>query len=145
LSELSQTIGHSVSSWAAVATKGTNLPQPSVLSAPPSQHKTLAHALSRAAGHGAITLKDAQQSDALAGALQSYAVAQDSVGAARLAQDAEIARDCNAIWQATLTQINAANKARVRAVLNARFWLIAYVGQRQERQVRTLRCRNFGM
>lgn len=60
-----------------------------------------------------MTLKEAQQSDALSKALQSVAVAQDAVGNARLEQDASVGKDANAIWQATLTQINAAMKARV--------------------------------
>lgn len=111
---MSQNFGHSLSFWASSATKGTNLPQITVLDKPQDQHKTMAHALSRAAASGAIALEGGNsQGTRLAKALQEYAVAQDQVGSTRLQQDATISRDFNAPWSATLnSQINAAMKAR---------------------------------
>ena len=75
LQELSQNVGHSISFWASAATKGTNLPQPSVLEKAPEQHKTLSHALSRAAANGAVEIGGEEP---LARALKSYSVAQVS-------------------------------------------------------------------
>lgn len=78
---------HHITSLAARATKDTNLPSPSIVAPPASTHKTLAHALSRAAAQGAIDMSTAEP---LGAALQKFSIAMDKVGTARLMQDSEI-------------------------------------------------------
>jgi hypothetical protein len=54
--ELSSSVAHNVTNFAANNLKGTNIPAPSVMPAPKVLPKTLAHALSRAAIGGSSTL-----------------------------------------------------------------------------------------
>ena len=69
---------------------------------------------------GAVELTAGSSTDRLGTALQSYALAADKVGAARLEQDHAIARSFVAPWSATLNgQIAAAMKSRA-AVKSAR-------------------------
>ncbi|CAD6972304.1 unnamed protein product, partial [Tilletia controversa] len=57
LTQLGSQLGHSVTTWAAAATKGAPaLPTLQPTAPPQDQPKTLAHALSRAAASGAISL-----------------------------------------------------------------------------------------
>lgn len=71
--------------------------------------KTLPHALSRAAASGAIEVAPSR----LSNVLKTYAVAQDAVGAARIAQDDNISRNFIQPWSATLnSSIQAAIKSR---------------------------------
>jgi Bin/amphiphysin/Rvs-like protein for vesicular trafficking len=94
------------------------------MTAPPSakpQPKTFAHALARASlassqalktSGGAVAGKSAEE-DPLAVALEKYAIAQEKVGEARLAQDAAVQARFLAGWSTTLnTQIQFATKAR---------------------------------
>ncbi|TNY21339.1 BAR domain-containing family protein, partial [Rhodotorula diobovata] len=107
--EIGGSIAHNLSAWAAAATKGTNLPQPSVHDKPTTYQKTLPHALSRAAASGAVEVGPGR----LADVLKTYAVAQDKVGAARTRMDGEIATSFLPPWSATLnTSLQAALKAR---------------------------------
>ncbi|CEH13549.1 hypothetical protein CBOM_01465 [Ceraceosorus bombacis] len=143
IGQLSQQIGHSVTSWASSATKGTSLPAVQPTAAPPEVHRTLAHALSRGAASGALELGASPTSIAglptspasgpsggnLAGeesklgeALQKFALAQDRVGNARLAQDDSIRQGFLQPWQAFGAQITVAIKAR-QAVRDARLHL----------------------
>ncbi|GAA95319.1 uncharacterized protein L969DRAFT_101415 [Mixia osmundae IAM 14324] len=117
-------VSHSLTSWAAVAAKGTNLPAPTVTDKAPEQHKTLSHALSRASANSALELTSkSSQPDQLGSVLQTYAVAQDKVGQLRLDQDALIRAEFNNPWSATLNSaINAAMKAR-QSVKTARLYL----------------------
>lgn len=88
---------------------GTNLPQPPIADKPEQVHKTLPHALSRAAAVGAVEVGPSR----LSSVLKSYAVAQDKVGAARLRQDDEITKNFLSPWNATLnSSLNAAIKSR---------------------------------
>merc|ERR1712093_576141 len=81
--------------------------QPHHKQGPRMSWKNLNHALSRAAAGGALDLTGGSVSADSAGgqgdirlgkALQSYAVAQDKVGAARLAQDAAITNNFTKPW-----------------------------------------------
>lgn len=132
VTQLSAQIGHSVTSWAASATKGTNLPTVQATSAPPEVHRTLSHALSRGAASGALELgasptnisglpnsptsgaKDRAQvqgdESKLGQALQKFALAQDRVGNARLTQDDKIAQGFLNPWNAFGSQIQLAVK-----------------------------------
>ncbi|GAA5861644.1 hypothetical protein JCM5353_001839, partial [Sporobolomyces roseus] len=77
--EIGGSLAHNLSAWAAAATKGTHLPQPSVAAKPSEVQKTLPHALSRAAASGAVEVGPGR----LANTLKTYAVAQDTIGNAR--------------------------------------------------------------
>lgn len=84
-----------------------------VVDKPAEQHKTLSHAISRAAATGAIDLQNSGSADKLSEVLQTFSVAQDRVGGFRLEQDKEIQKDFLAPWSAlTNNQIPAAMKAR---------------------------------
>lgn len=109
VSELGGSIAHNLTFWAAQATKGTNLPQPTVVEAPAEVHKTLPHALSRAAASGAVEVGTSR----LSNALKTYALVQDKVGNARIDQDEEISKNFIQPWSATLhSSIQAAVKSR---------------------------------
>lgn len=124
---LSTQVSHSVTSWAASAAKGTNLPPIQPTSAPDQVHRTLAHALSRASASGAIQLGASATNIAglpnaantpgetaspskLGEALQKFALGQDRLGNARLSQDEEIKEGFLKPWQSFGTQINVAMK-----------------------------------
>jgi Bin/amphiphysin/Rvs domain for vesicular trafficking len=104
------------------------------MTAPPSakpQPKTFNHAIARAslsASHSLHTVEQGSSSgveDPLATALEKYAIAEEKVGEARLAQDAAIQARFLAGWSTTLnTQIQFATRAR-RQVENARLSLDA--------------------
>ncbi|KZW03255.1 hypothetical protein EXIGLDRAFT_725710 [Exidia glandulosa HHB12029] len=122
LVELSAGFSHTVTSFAATNLKGTNLPVPSVAPPPPTQHKTLPHALARAASSSAIALGPEAR---LGKGLTLYAQATDKIGEARLQQDEAIRQHFLAPWQVTLTSsIAVAMKARA-AVKNSRLELDA--------------------
>jgi hypothetical protein len=130
IGQLSQQIGHSVTSWAASATKGVpQLPTVQATSAPPEVHRTLSHALSRGAASGALELGASptniaglptspttgaagagQEEGKLGEALQKFALAQDRVGNARLAQDDAIREGFLSPWQGFGAQIAVATK-----------------------------------
>ncbi|MCJ1370659.1 hypothetical protein MMC20_001872 [Loxospora ochrophaea] len=99
--------------------------------APPSakpQPKTFNHAIARAALAGTQLLNQSQSSageDPLATALEKYALAEEKVGEARLAQDAQIQSRFLAGWSTTLnTNLMFATRAR-KGVENARLNLDA--------------------
>jgi len=103
------------------------------MTAPPSakpQPKTFNHAMARAALASSQALKASEQGlggqdDPFAAALEKYAIAQEKVGEARLAQDAAIQARYLAGWSTTLnTQIQFATKAR-KGVESARLSLDA--------------------
>lgn len=119
ISELSSSIGYNLTSFAASNLKGTNLPVPAAPASPPaSQHKTLPHALSRAAHSAAGTISHAASAGGVAGdklskALALYATGWDRVASARLDQDAAIQDNFLHPWQTTLNaSIAVAMKAR---------------------------------
>jgi hypothetical protein len=101
------------------------------LTAPPSakpQPKTFSHAIARASIVGSQTLNASHTAggeDPLATALEKYALAEEKVGEARLAQDAQIQSRFLTGWTTTLnTNLMFATRAR-RAVENARLSLDA--------------------
>ncbi|CDO75919.1 hypothetical protein BN946_scf184873.g8 [Trametes cinnabarina] len=115
LTELGTTIGHGITNFAAANLKGTALPAPEP--APPNtpQHKTLPHALGRAATNAATAIQTSSGSgeDKLGKALQTYAGACEKIADARVEQDAAIRERFLHPWQTTLsTSINVAMKAR---------------------------------
>ena len=97
------------------------------LTAPPAakpQPKTFNHAIARASLAGSQTLvQSTEGEDPLASALEKYALAEEKVGEARLAQDAQIQSRFLAGWNTTLnTNLMFAAKAR-KNVENARLML----------------------
>lgn len=119
ISELSSSIGYNITSFAANNLKGTNLPVPTSPTQPPVHpHKTLPHALARAATSAATVVAGTgaaphESGDKLGKALALYANGWDRIAAARLDQDDAIATNFLAPWQQTLnTSISLAMKAR---------------------------------
>jgi Bin/amphiphysin/Rvs domain for vesicular trafficking len=99
--------------------------------APPSakpQPKTLSHAIARASLAGSQALNSSNpgaSEDPLAAALEKYALAEEKIGEARMAQDAQIQQRFLAGFNTTLkTNIGFATRART-AVENARLALDA--------------------
>ncbi|TRM66653.1 BAR domain-containing family protein [Schizophyllum amplum] len=115
LTELSTSIGYGIQNFAATNFKGTAVPAPPPVAPPQHQHKTLPHALGRAATTAATTLQDVPggSEDRLAKSLGFYAAGWDKIAAARLEQDASIQQGFLHPWQTTLnTSIAVAMKAR---------------------------------
>ncbi|GAA6035123.1 hypothetical protein JCM8097_006374 [Rhodosporidiobolus ruineniae] len=107
--EIGGSLAHNLSAWAAAATKGTHLPQPTVAEKPAEVQKTLPHALSRAAASGAVEVGPGR----LSTVLKTYAVAQDKVGSARERQTETVTSEFLQPWSATLnSSVSAAMKAR---------------------------------
>jgi hypothetical protein len=101
------------------------------MTAPPQakpQPKTFNHAMARAAlsaSHTLNTVEHSGQEDPLASALEKFAIAEEKVGEARLAQDSAIQARYLAGWSTTLnTQIKFATNAR-KSVENSRLSLDA--------------------
>ncbi|WAR57808.1 hypothetical protein PtB15_5B38 [Puccinia triticina] len=126
LTETATNISHTLTSWAAAATKGTNLPPIEVPEKVPTEHKTLSHALSRAATSGALELGSPGSSNLnaadnsggnitglMAKVLKSYAMVQARIGDERLAQDGAIQTGFLQPWQTSLNLgLQAAMKSR---------------------------------
>lgn len=115
ITELSTSIGHGITNFAATNLKGTNLPTPSPVAPQLSQHKTLPHALGRAATNAAAAFQRTPggNEDKLGKALTVYAEVFDNVASARVEQDESIQIQYLRPWQTTLsTSINVAMKAR---------------------------------
>jgi hypothetical protein len=115
VAELGANISRGVTNFAANNLKGTNLPAPSPTAAPIPQHKTLPHALSRAAHSASLTLAQAPggKDDRLGLALAEYAGAWDKIGDIRVQHDDAVASGFLAPWQQNLqNSINVAVKAR---------------------------------
>ncbi|KAI0319466.1 BAR domain-containing family protein [Amylostereum chailletii] len=114
ITELGTTIGQGITNFAAANLKGTNLPAPSPTTPPAHQHKTLPHALGRAATTAAQSVQQiAGSEDRLGRALAEYAGAWDRIASARVDQDHAIQAGFLAPWQQTLhTSITVAMKAR---------------------------------
>ncbi|KNZ55563.1 hypothetical protein VP01_264g5 [Puccinia sorghi] len=126
LTETATNISHTLTSWAAAATKGTNLPPIEVPSKQPTEHKTLSHALSRAATSGALDLGstssfEADSSNSITGimakVLKSYAMIQARIGDERLTQDRAIQTGFLQPWQ---TSLNLGLQAAVKSRQNVR-------------------------
>lgn len=118
ISELSTSIGYGITNFAAANLKGTNLPAPAPAAPPAHQHKTLPHALGRAATSAAQAVQSAVPAgagteDKLGSGLALYASGWDKIASARLHQDASIQTNFLHPWQQTLnTSISVAMKAR---------------------------------
>jgi len=116
LSELSSSISYNLTTFAAQNLKNTNLPTPAAPAAPPeTQHKTLPHALTRAAtsAHVAVANAAGGDQDKLGKALALYAQGWDKIATARLDQDVAIQDNFLHPWQTTLSNsISVAMKAR---------------------------------
>jgi len=115
ITELSTTIGHGITNFAAANLKGTNLPTPSPVAPQLAQHKTLPHALCRAATSAAAAMQRTPggNEDKLGKALTVYAEVFNSISSARIQQDESIQKQYLYPWQTTLsTSINVAMKAR---------------------------------
>jgi hypothetical protein len=115
VAELGANITRGVTNFAASNLKGTNLPAPEPTEAPTPQHKTLPHALCRAAKAASSSLANVPggKDDRLGQALAEYAGAWDKIGDARVEHDDAVAGAFLAPWQQTLqTSINVAVKAR---------------------------------
>ncbi|VVT57785.1 uncharacterized protein SAPINGB_P005868 [Magnusiomyces paraingens] len=134
--DLSKTISEKVAGLSQVSSAAE---AGAVLTAAPSnkEHKTLHHALSRAAAAGAEALGDS--ADPLASALEKYAVAEAKIGDARLSQDSLIVSRFNAAFATTLnTSLRFAAKARAnvhKARLNLDAAKAAAKTAKPERQV----------
>lgn len=130
ISELSTSIGYNISSFAATNLKGTNLPVPNPPTSPPeSHHKTLPHALVRAANTAAAATSSPQvpgeSASRLSKALGLYGAGWEKIASARLDQDAGIQENFLHPWQTTLnTSLAVAMKAR-QAVRTSRLELDA--------------------
>ncbi|KAH9457679.1 hypothetical protein MJO28_004743 [Puccinia striiformis f. sp. tritici] len=126
VTETATNISHTLTSWAAAATKGTNLPPIEVPSKPETEHKTLSHALSRAATSGSLELGSTNSPNPnhdpsngnnitglMAKVLKSYAIVQARIGDQRLVQDEAIQSGFLQPWQSSLNLgLQAAMKSR---------------------------------
>ncbi|KIY44709.1 hypothetical protein FISHEDRAFT_77330 [Fistulina hepatica ATCC 64428] len=119
IAELSTTIGTGIQNFAATNFKGTNLPTPPPSASAAHQHKTLPHALGRAATTAASAIQTTNAAigntaeDKFAKGLTEYASALNTVANARVDQDAAIQSNFLKPWQTTLNaNINVAMKAR---------------------------------
>ncbi|EXJ57979.1 hypothetical protein A1O7_05402 [Cladophialophora yegresii CBS 114405] len=124
-------LGRSISDKVSLLSKASNATEAAnAFTAPPSakpQPKTFNHAIARASLSSSHMLKQANTTGAseepLAVALERYALAEEKVGEARLAQDQAIQSRFLAGWTTTLnTNIQFATKAR-KAVENSRLLL----------------------
>ncbi|KAF8166565.1 BAR domain-containing family protein [Mycena galopus ATCC 62051] len=129
LAELSASVSTNITSFAAANLKGTKLQAaaPAAPAPPPAPtHKTLPHALTRAAAGAAAALQGTSpnaQGEPLASALGMYAQGMEKVAAARVEQDNAIRLNHLHPWQQTLTtSITVAMKAR-QAVRTSRLEL----------------------
>lgn len=115
IAELSSTIGTNITNFAAANLKGTNLPSPTPSQPHPVQHKTLPHALYRAAATASAELSNtnAGREDKLNDAVTAYGMAWEKIADARLEQDQTIKDMFLLPWQQTLNaSLGVAVKAR---------------------------------
>ncbi|KAI0727725.1 BAR domain-containing family protein [Fomitopsis betulina] len=114
ITELGTTIGHGITNFAAHNLKGI-APTPAPITPPAAQHKTLPHALGRAATTAAQALQTtpAGGEEKLRTAIGTYAGAWEKIADARVNQDEAIRIQFLQPWQTTLsTSIAVAMKAR---------------------------------
>ncbi|KAF7973826.1 hypothetical protein HWV62_14216 [Athelia sp. TMB] len=115
IADLSTSIGYGITNFAATNLKGTAIPAPAAVTPPAAQHKTLPHALGRAATQattGMQAVEGAGESK-LGQAFGLYAGAWDKIGTARVEHDQAVKQGFLAPWQVTLTtSIAVAMKAR---------------------------------
>lgn len=112
---MSTSIGYGLTNFAATNLKGTSLPAPAPVTPPQSQHKTLPHALGRAATQAAQGIQESgsDPDDKLGKALVLYAGVWDKIASARVEHDGAVKQGFLVPWQLTLsTSIAVAMKAR---------------------------------
>jgi hypothetical protein len=112
---LSSTIGTNITNFAAANLKGTNLPSPTRTEPPVLQHKTLPHALYRAAATASVELSNVNPAgdDKLNHAITAFGMAWEKIADARLQQDDTIRDSFLLPWQQTLNaSLTVAIKAR---------------------------------
>lgn len=120
IKETFQDLGRTVSEKVTLLSSASSPAEAqAALTAPPSakpQPKTFSHAIARASLASSQTLHQQNTGageDPLAAALEKYALAQERVGEARLAQDAQIQSHFLAGWNTTLnTNLQFATRAR---------------------------------
>lgn len=115
ITELGTTIGQGITNFAATNLKGTGVPVPSAPVPQAAQHKTLPHAIGRAATNAAATVQPTAGAgdEKLSRALTAYAGAWEKIADARVQQDGAIKAQFLQPWQTTLnTSITVAMKAR---------------------------------
>ncbi|KAI1787516.1 BAR domain-containing family protein [Ganoderma leucocontextum] len=114
LTEFGTTIGTGITNFAAANLKGTNLPTPAPVSPAAPQHKTLPHAIGRAATTAAhVQSTSTTGENKLGKALGVYAASWEKIADARVEQDNAIRERFLQPWQTTLsTSIAVAMKAR---------------------------------
>jgi len=113
--ELSSTIGSNITNFAATNLKGTNLPTPARSESHTAQHKTLPHALCRAATAASVELSktSVSEDDKLNNAVIAYGMAWEKIAETRLQQDQTIRDFFLLPWQQTLNaSLSVAVKAR---------------------------------
>ncbi|KIM87721.1 hypothetical protein PILCRDRAFT_258916 [Piloderma croceum F 1598] len=127
ITEMSTSIGYGITNFAATNLKGTSIPAPAAVTPPEKQHKTLPHALGRAATQAANGLQAVGGGDGgkFGKTLGLYAGVWDKIAVARVEHDETVKTQFLAAWQTTLsTSIAVAMKAR-QAVRNSRLELDA--------------------
>jgi len=110
IAELSTSIGHGLTNFAATNLKGTSLPAPSPITPLAAQHKTLPHALGRAATQAATGLQESSgsglgsdENNKLGKALGLYAGAWEKIAAARVEHDEYVRQGFLTPWQVSST------------------------------------------
>jgi len=116
ISGITSHVGYNITSFAAHNLKNTNLPSPTLPAPPPPpQHKTLPHALTRAASAAHATIANAPDGSAskFGQALALFAQGWDKVATARVDHDIAIQDRFVQPWQLTLNaNVSVAIKAR---------------------------------
>ncbi|KZP10752.1 hypothetical protein FIBSPDRAFT_757705 [Athelia psychrophila] len=115
ISELSTSIGYGITNFAATSLKGTALPAPAAVTPVAAQHKTLPHALGRAATQATTGMQTVEGSgeSKLGEAFGLYAGVWDKIAIARVEHDQAVKQNFLVPWQVTLTtSIAVALKAR---------------------------------
>jgi hypothetical protein len=98
---MSTSIGHGITNFAATNLKGTSLPAPAPVTPLEKQHKTLPHALGRAATQAATGLQEVEGADGgkLGKALGLYAGVWDRIALARVEHDEAVKMGFLMPWQ----------------------------------------------
>jgi len=98
---MSTSIGYGITNFAATNLKGTSLPAPTAVTPPEKQHKTLPHALGRAATQAANGLQEVEGAGGgkLGKALGLYANVWDRIALARVEHDDTVKTRFLASWQ----------------------------------------------
>jgi hypothetical protein len=98
---MSTSIGYGITNFAATNLKGTSLPVPAAVTPPEKQHKTLPHALGRAATQAANGLQAVGGGDGgkFGKTLGLYAGVWDRIAVARVEHDETVKTHFLAAWQ----------------------------------------------